>query len=601
LPIVAPVTLAGVVLFAAALWSLTAGGPSLRLLGGVLALLVAAIVCEAFPVPVEGFPGAVSLAATFVVGTALIYGWAPAVVVGFLTRALVDGANRRPAIRLAYNSAVYSLSAAATAAAAGPLASRSEIGPLLLAVLLGSLAFYAVNIPFVTAAIARAGRHSLLPFLRTVVCWTALPFAIMASLTLLLVAVWPRSPLLAAGLLGPLAAASLYQRSVNRALKATRLALTDPLTGLGNQRHFQDCLQKELDRSEAEGTPLSLCLIDLDDFKRINDRYGHPVGDRVLGQAAAHLRREGEAFRLGGDEFAVLLAGKDGREARSLAKVIVDRLAAVEYEHGGLVSSSVGVATFPEAGVQRSELVRVADIALYWAKAEGKSRVRVYRPDMGMVRQLMREPDRAARLRAAATLAKAVDARDAYTGRHSQRVAELAARIGSRLDLEPEQIELIRVAGSLHDLGKLAIPQELLCKSGQLSAVERRLLERHPEIGFQMLEPLEVEPVASWVLHHHERWDGGGYPGGLAGEHIPLAARILFVADAYDAMTDDRIYRPKLSRTDTLEELKEHAGTQFDPSVVAALIEELEGPARLAPVPLERQDEPRLRVVGMSA
>src|SRR5207244_7010350 len=142
-----------------------------------------------------------------------------------------------------------------------------------------------------------------------------------------------------------------------------------------------------------------------------------------------------------------------------------------------------------------------------------------------------------------------VDARDTHTGSHSERVSELAARVASRIGLDAEQVELTRLAGSLHDLGKLAIPEEILRKPGELTDSERLVLERHPMIGFRMLDSLGVDPVANVVLHHHERWDGAGYPDGKRGEEIPLGARIIFVADAFDAMTSDRIDRPSRSPT----------------------------------------------------
>jgi HD-GYP domain-containing protein (c-di-GMP phosphodiesterase class II) len=299
----------------------------------------------------------------------------------------------------------------------------------------------------------------------------------------------------------------------------------------------------------------------------------------VLSQVAGKLRQGGEAFRLGGDEFALLFVDHDEETALAAANSIVERIRALDLDHIGGVTASAGLATFPVQGHGRDELIRLADSALYWAKEHGKNRVRHYRPDVVELSELKRlaaGPDRAARYRAAASLAKAVDARDTYTGSHSERVAELSARVAVRLGLDQEQIELTRLSGSLHDLGKLAIPEEILRKPGTLTDSERLVLERHPQIGFRMLDSLGVDAVADIVLHHHERWDGAGYPDGMRGEEIPLGARIIFVADAYDAITSDRVYSPKRSSGAALAELERCAGTQFDPTIVAAFAEELE-------------------------
>ena len=165
---------------------------------------------------------------------------------------------------------------------------------------------------------------------------------------------------------------------------------------------------------------------------------------------------------------------------------------------------------------------------------------------------------------------------------HSQRVADLAGRIAARLGLDEEEVELTRLAGSLHDVGKLAIPEEILRKGAPLTDAERAALERHPQIGFRMLESLGLTPVARWVLHHHERCDGAGYPDGLERDEIPLPARILFVADAFDAMTSPEMYGRRLSAADALGELERCAGTQFDSGVVAALGAELRAAAPIA-------------------
>jgi diguanylate cyclase (GGDEF)-like protein len=576
LPVFLPVTLAGCAAVGAAIWQLSLKTPTWAYVAGVTALLAAAIFAEAFPVPVENLPGGrVSLAATFILGAAMIYGWPAAIIVGLLTRATLEISERRPPIRLIYNAALYALAAAGAGAATAQFGKHEHVALLLAEVVSGAAAFYVVNIPLIAAIMARWSREPFMPLLRQCVTWTAATSAIMASVSLALKVLWDASPLYAGALAGPLVAVALHQRSTHDALRAMRLALTDPLTGLGNHRHFQDELQLHLEQAAEAGVPLSVCLFDLDNFKQINDRYGHPVGDKVLAQVAARLRTAGNAFRLGGDEFALVLPGLGELDALEQMERLVQALGADTTEHGGTVSFSAGVATFPQHGTERGELVRVADISLYWAKAEGKNRVRVYQADRPVAQhleELVTGPDRMARLHAASALAGAVDARDAYVGSHSERVGALAAACASRFGMPQEQVELVRLAGRLHDLGKVAIPEEILRKRGPLTTRERQVVERHPQIGFGMLEPLGVEPVATWVLHHHERWDGHGYPANLAGEQIPLGARLILVADAYDAMLSDRVYRPMMTSEAAVEELMRCAGTQFDPTVVETFL-----------------------------
>jgi len=546
---------------------------------GIAAFLIASTVAERFPVPLDGVEAnGVSLMFVFGVAALDLFGWAAGVLIVFTAPLVMQMLEHRPPIRVLSNAAAFALSGAAAGAAIERLRGSNTPGMLVLRIAVCAFVFYAVNMVLVSSFLALSNKQSYVATIRKNVRWTIVPFTLMASASLTLVVLWDRSPALSAALVGPLLAIALYQRSTFHALKAMRLALTDPLTGLGNHRHFHERLQQALVEAEDQKVPVTVCLVDIDDFKRINDRFGHPAGDRVLAQVSSRLRQGGEAFRLGGDEFAVLLPGADEEAAIAVGNSIVDRIAGMKLEHVGSVTVSAGIATYPAHGVGRDELIRLADSALYWAKERGKNRVRLYRPDVVELAELKRlaaGPDRAARYRAAASLAKAVDARDAYTGSHSERVSELAVRIALQLGADAELVELTRLAASLHDLGKLAVPEEILRKPGPLTDPERMVLERHPQIGFRMLESLGVDPVAEWVLHHHERWDGTGYPDGLHGDSIPLGARIIFVADAYDAMTSERVYQRRLTDEEALAELTRCAGTQFDPEVVAAFAADL--------------------------
>ena len=587
--LILPVCLAGLGVLSAAAYVFATTEHSARALISLAALTAAATLAERFPVPInaETGGGVTSLTFVFAVAAIVLFGWAAGALLLLAATAIVQLAQHRPLQRISFNVAVLALVALAAGALIAPIQGES-VGAVIARVVVAATADNIVNIVLISAAIALSTNQPYLKLMKTHVRATIVPFAFMASAALMLVVLWERSPVLSVALVGPLLAIALYQRSTHSALRAMRLALTDPLTGLGNHRHFHERLQRELLNAEEQARPLTLCLVDIDDFKRINDRFGHPSGDRVLSQIATRLRQGGEAFRLGGDEFALLLADHDESTALTAAESIVERISTVDFDHIGQVTVSAGLATFPVQGHGRDELIRLADSAMYWAKEHGKNRVRLYRPDIVELAELKRlaaGPDKAARYRAAASLAKAVDARDTYTGSHSERVTELAARVAVRLGLDAEQVELTRLAASLHDLGKLAIPEEILQKAGTLTDSERLVLERHPQIGFRMLDSLGVDLIAHLVLHHHERWDGAGYPDGLSGEQIPLGSRIIFVTDAYDAMTSDRTYRPRRSSRAALAELERCAGTQFDPGIVAAFREEIEesSPLKAAP------------------
>ena len=320
LALVAPVCTVGLALAAAAALEFATDSHSATTIAGVLALLAASMLADRFPVPLDGTDsGRVSLAFAFGVSAIVLFGWAAGALVVFAAPAVVQLLEHRPLVRVGFNASVFAIAAAAAGLLIAPIGTGS-VASISAAVAVCASVQYVVNMLLITAAVSRTTRSGrYLELVRSNVRWTAIPFSLMASAALVLVVVWQRAPVLTAALVGPLLAIALYQRSTYRALRAMRLALTDPLTGLGNHRHFHERLAKELADADKWRLSLSLCLVDIDGFKRINDRFGHPAGDQVLAQLASKLRSGGEAFRLGGDEFAVLLPGFDERAAMAAA------------------------------------------------------------------------------------------------------------------------------------------------------------------------------------------------------------------------------------------------------------------------------------------
>jgi diguanylate cyclase (GGDEF)-like protein/putative nucleotidyltransferase with HDIG domain len=351
------------------------------------------------------------------------------------------------------------------------------------------------------------------------------------------------------------------------------LAELDPLTGLRNRRGFEE-------RLERQGrAPLALVICDLDHFKRVNDTLGHPVGDEVLRTFSDLLRectREDDvAVRLGGEEFALVLSGVGEREALAVAERLRREVSATFRDFPVPISVSVGIADGTrDQGAEA--LVRAANRALYAAKRLGRDRCVVHHAETLAMLDALADDRAGEQLAAAMLLAETLDLRDVATARHSETVGRYAERIAHELGLAPDQVERVRVAGVLHDIGKLGISDAVLLKPGRLESHEWQEIQRHPELGARILEHANLRDVANWVLSHHERLDGTGYPRALAGARIPLEGRILAVADAYEAMTADRPYRKALSEGEARAELHRGAGTQFDPDVVAAFERVLE-------------------------
>jgi diguanylate cyclase (GGDEF)-like protein/putative nucleotidyltransferase with HDIG domain len=362
----------------------------------------------------------------------------------------------------------------------------------------------------------------------------------------------------------------------------TDAASTDPLTGLLNRRGFHRVIQIELERSRRSGRPSSLLLADCDHFKRLNDRFGHAAGDAALQRISTLLsdnkRRIDTAARIGGEEFALVLPDTDQHEAYVLAERLRVRFGEVFRTGETALTMSFGVASFPTHGSSDDALLRAADEALYAAKALGRDRTVIHSAEVEGILSAQEQAGGGdhAQLATVLSLAEALDVRDSGTARHSQTVGRYSEMMARQLGLPPEQVERVRLAGVLHDIGKIGVPDSILRKPGPLSDSEYAQMKTHPEIGARILGGAGLDDIRSWILAHHERPDGCGYPRGLRDEDIPLEAKILAVADAYEAMTSDRVYRPSIGAEAAREELLENGGRQFDPAVVDAFLAALE-------------------------
>ena len=355
----------------------------------------------------------------------------------------------------------------------------------------------------------------------------------------------------------------------------------DPLTELLNRRGFQTTFDMELERARRADQPLSLIVGDLDRFKRVNDAYGHAVGDAVLRYVAEAIKRAKRGFdsaaRIGGEEFAVLAPDCDEHGAYMLAERIRAAVheAVSERQEEAQLTISFGISTFPLHGQSADGLLRTADQALYAAKRLGRNRSVISSADVpGIVPRASRSSNGETHVELAAllNLAEALDVRETGSASHCQRVGRFAELIARELGLPPESVERVRLAGILHDVGRVAFPDELLAKHGSLTDDDWAWVRAHPAIGARMVETTDYEDIRSWIMFHHERPDGRGYPEGRAEDEVPLESAIIAVADAYEAMTSERPYRPAYAAEDAAEELRRGAGRQFRSDVVDALL-----------------------------
>ena len=358
--------------------------------------------------------------------------------------------------------------------------------------------------------------------------------------------------------------------------EAQEQADRDPLTGLLNHRAFHKKLEEEADRAQRTGERVALVVIDLDNFKFFNDAYGHLVGDEVLKQVGRAITRSCRSYdtaaRYGGDEFALLLPGVGAESAAEITERLDAAFDSLEYRpisEGGAVplSLSLGVAVFPEDGPGRLDALETADARLLRTKygggvsdaltAQMRSHLNCSMANFSMLNALV----------------TAVDTKDRYTRRHSEDVMSYSYQIAHEMGLGDDDCNLVLTAALLHDVGKIGVPNYILRKPGKLTDEEYKAIKQHPMMGAVIVGAVSgLEETLDAIRHHHERWDGKGYPYGLRGEDIPVLARLMAVADAYSALTTDRPYRKGMDAVRALAILEDGAGTQWDPSCVSAFL-----------------------------
>jgi len=387
---------------------------------------------------------------------------------------------------------------------------------------------------------------------------------------------------------------SLNKELIKSNKRLKQLALRDPHTGLYNHRYLQDVIEAEFYRAKRYVHPFSVMMLDVDYFKSINDVYGHLFGDLVLKQLARQLKRMVRQYdivvRFGGEEFMIICPGIDRSGALKLAQRLLDAINLYNFgdkNHMVKLKLSIAVASYPEDKIVKGmDLVEITDQVLNKVKEYGGNNI--YSPldikkkippssnkpkiDIGLLKdkidKLTKRTNQSLS-EAVFAFAKTIELKDQYTGEHVEKTVQYATEIARALNLPEDEIEHIKQAAILHDLGKIGISEKILVKKSKLTKEEFDEIKKHPQIGVDIIRPIKfLHNIIPVVLYHHERWDGKGYPNGLKGEDIPVGARVVAIADVYQALTSNRPYRKAYSEEKALEIIKNGSGTQFDPVVV---------------------------------
>ncbi|MDU6340873.1 MAG: diguanylate cyclase [Clostridium sp.] len=359
----------------------------------------------------------------------------------------------------------------------------------------------------------------------------------------------------------------------------------DGLTNVYNHRYFQDKLKEKVEIGRKESKPVSMIFIDIDYFKHYNDLYGHQKGDNILKELAAivsnSVREEDIVARYGGEEFAVILDDTTEKEALEIAERIRANVEETYFEGEenqpkGKITTSIGVSVFPDKAKDEVELIKSADDALYRAKFFNKNRVETYISILDDLKKNIDDKD-IELVTSIKTLISIINAKDRYTYSHVERVVIYSRLLADKLNLSDVDKSNLIYGAYMHDIGKLNIAKEILVKRMKLEKEEWEELKQHPENGVEIIKSVEsLKDVIPLIKHHHERYDGKGYPDGLSGENIPYLARVLTVVDSFDAMTSNRPYNRRKSYEEGIEELRKCSGEQFDPEIAKAFIEVIE-------------------------